>query len=63
MALKIFQKGSPGFHTAMSYFILKSHELDDVIRIIEAVRYDYDRRNAANYLIRPIVSGEEPKWQ
>ena len=63
MALKIFQKGSPGFHTAMSYFILKSHELDDVIRIIETVRYDYDRRNAANYLIRPIVSGEEPKWQ
>ena len=62
-ALSIFQKGSPGFHTALSYFILKSHELDDVIRIIEDVRYDYDRRNAANYLIRPIISGGEPKWQ
>ena len=63
MALAIFQKGSPGFHTAMSYFILKSHEMDDVIRVIEAVRYDYDRRDAATYLIRPIISEEEPKWQ
>ncbi len=62
-ALSIFQKGSPGFHTALSYFILKSHELDDVIRIIEDVRYDYDRRNAANYLIRPILIGGESKWQ
>lgn len=62
-ALSIFQKGSPGFHTAMSYFLLKSHELDDVIRMIEDVRYDYDRGNAANYLIRPIISGGEPKWQ
>ena len=62
-ALAIFQKGPPGFHTAISYFVLKSHELDDVIRVIEDVRYDYDRRNAANYLIRPIISGGEPKWQ
>lgn len=62
-ALAIFQKGPPGFHTAISYFILKSHELDDVVRVIENVRYDFDRRNAANYLIRPIISGGEPKWQ
>ena len=62
-ALAIFQKGPPAFHTAISYFVLKSHELDDVIRVIEDVRYDYDRRNAANYLIRPIITGGEPKWQ
>lgn len=62
-ALSIFQKGSPGFHTAISYFVLKSHELDDVIRIIEDVRYDYDRRSAASYLIRPIIGGGEPTWQ
>ncbi|MCE5202096.1 MAG: V-type ATPase subunit [Synergistaceae bacterium] len=62
-ALSIFQKGSPGFHTAMSYFVLKSHEVDDVIHIIEDVRYDYDRRNAVAYLIRPIIGGGEPTWQ
>lgn len=62
-ALAIFQKGPPGFHTAISYFILKSHELDDIIRVIEDVRYDYDRSQAADYLIRPIISGGEPKWQ
>lgn len=62
-ALSLFQHGSPGFHTAMSYFILKSHEIDDIIHIIEDVRYDADRRNAATYLIRPITSGGEPTWQ
>lgn len=62
-ALSIFQKGVPGFHTAISYFVLKSHEVDDVIHIIEDVRYDYDRRNAANYLIRPIFSRGEATWQ
>ena len=62
-AMSIFQKGSPGFHTAMSYFILKGHEIDDVIRIIEDVRYDYDRRNAAAYLVKPITGGGEPIWQ
>ncbi len=62
-ALSIFQKGTPGFHTAMSYFILKAHEVDDVIRIIEDVRYDIDRRTAATYLVKPIISGGEPTWQ
>ena len=62
-ALAIYHTGSPGFHTAMAYFILKSFEVDDVIRIIEDVRYDYDRRSAVQYLIRPIFTGGEPKWQ
>jgi len=62
-ALSIFQKGMPGFHTAMSYFVLKAHEVDDVIRIIEDVRYDYERRIAASYLVKPIISGGEPIWQ
>ena len=63
MALSIFHKGAPGFHTAMSYFVLKSHEMDDVIRIIEDVRYDYERRTAAAYLVKPIISGGEQIWQ
>lgn len=63
-ASAVFHKGSPGFHTAMAYFLLKSYEVDDIIRVIEDVRYDYDRRSAAQYLIRPIiVTGGEPVWR
>lgn len=62
-AVSVFQTGSPGFHTAMSYFILKSQEINDIIRIIEYVRYDYDRRSAAAYLVRPITLGGEQIWQ
>lgn len=62
-ALSLFQSGAPSFHTAISYFMLKSYEADDIIRIIEDVRYDYDRGSAAAYLIRPILSGGEPTWQ
>lgn len=63
-ALTVFHTGSPGFHTAMAFFLLKSYEVSDIIKIIEDVRYDYDRRNAARYLIRPItVTGGEPAWR
>ena len=62
-ATKTFGKGPPGFHTAMSYFILREYEISDLIRIIEDVRYGYDRRNAAVYLIRPIITGGETEWQ
>ena len=58
-----FQKGVPGFHTAVSYFIIKSYEADDIIKIIENVRYGYDRRTAATYLVRPILGGGELAWQ
>ena len=57
-ALKIFHTGPPGFHTAMAYCLLKAFELDDVIKMIEDVRYDYDRRSAAQYLIRPVLAEE-----
>lgn len=62
-ALAILRDGVPGFHTAVAYFILKDHEVTDIIRMIEDVRYDYDRRSAAQYLIRPILNGGEPTWQ
>lgn len=63
-ALSIFNTGPPGFHTAMAYFLLKSYEVDDVIRMIEDVRYDYDRRGAAQHLIRPIpATGGELAWR
>lgn len=62
-ALSVLRDGVPGFHTAVAYFILKDHEVTDIIRMIEDVRYDYDRRSAAQYLIRPILNGGEPTWQ
>ena len=62
-AQKVFGSGSPDFHTAMSYFVLKEYEIGDIVRIIEDVRYGYDRRTAANYLVRPIVSGGDTEWQ
>lgn len=61
-AFMILRKGSPGFHTAIAYFLLKDHEVGDIIRIIEDVRYDYDRRSAARYLTRPIIDGGGPAW-
>lgn len=62
--LAIFHTGSPGFHTAMAYFLLKSYEVDDVIRMIEDVRYDYDRSSATRKLIRSVAeTGGEQAWR
>ncbi|MDR3332715.1 MAG: V-type ATPase subunit [Synergistaceae bacterium] len=62
-AKRVLSSGLPGFHTVMGYFILKEYEINDIIHITEAVRYGYDRRRAAAYLIRPIISGGETEWQ
>lgn len=62
-ALRVFRRGAPGFHTAMSYFVIKEFEIQDLIHIIEDVRYGYDRRHAATYLIRPILVGGETEWR
>jgi V/A-type H+-transporting ATPase subunit C len=60
----VFDKGPPGFHTAVGYYILKQFEITDLTRIIECVRYAHDRRSAAAYLTKPIVaSGGEHEWQ
>lgn len=62
-ALAIFHTDPPGFHTAIAYFLLKSYEVGDIIRIIEDVRYDYDRRSAAQHMIRPIpAAGGDSAW-
>ena len=47
----------------MSYFVIKEFEIQDLIHIIEDVRYGYDRRHAAVYLIKPILMGGETEWQ
>ncbi|MCL2684411.1 MAG: V-type ATPase subunit, partial [Synergistaceae bacterium] len=63
-ASRVFGGGPPGFHTAVSYYVLKEYEITDIIRIIEYVRYGHDRRNAAEYLTRPLITaGGESEWQ
>lgn len=62
-ALRVYRTGAPGFHTAISYFLLREFEIKDLIKIIEDVRYDYDRRHAVSYLTRPILSGGDVSWQ
>ena len=61
-AQKLFKKGPPGFHTCVSYFMLKLHEIEDIVRIVEDVRYKHDPHVAAKYLIRPI-EGRGFGWQ
>ena len=62
-ALSILKSGVPGFHTAIAYFLLKAYEVADIIRVVEDVRYNYDRNVAIKYLIRPIFNGGERTWQ
>lgn len=64
-ARRILAKGEPSFHTAAAYLFLRELEIIDIITIIEDVRYDYDRRKAAIYLIRPLLSitGGDMPWQ
>lgn len=62
-SLAVLQNGFPGFHTAFAYFMIKNFEISDLVRIIEEVRYGYDSRYAAQYLIKPILTGGEHAWQ
>ncbi|MDR1650570.1 MAG: V-type ATPase subunit, partial [Synergistaceae bacterium] len=63
-ARNVYGSGPPGFHTAVSYYVLKEFEISDIVRIIEYVRYGHERRDAAAYLTRPIIStGGETEWQ
>ena len=56
-ALKLFKKAPPGFHTTVSYLILKLHETGDLTRILEYVRYGCNPRTAAKYLARSFDFG------
>jgi V/A-type H+-transporting ATPase subunit C len=62
-AKKVFNSAPPGFHTAMSYFVMRNFEIGDIIHVIEVVRYGYDRWKAAAYLVTPVVLGGEIEWQ
>ncbi len=48
----VFMSGSPGYHNVGAYLMLKEFEVKDLISMIEAVRYGFDRKKMNLLLIR-----------
>jgi V/A-type H+-transporting ATPase subunit C len=61
-AVQVFRSTVPSFPSAMAYIYLKELEAEDLVKIVEDVRYDFDRRQAALYLTRPLVAGGDLTW-
>lgn len=59
VAGEMFRSGTPGFHTVGAYLMLKDFEVRDLITVIEAARYGYDRRKVGRLLILNDLAGEE----
>ena len=59
VAGEMFRSGALGFHNVGAYLMLKGFEVRDLITIIEAVRYGYDRRRVGRLLILNGLPGEE----
>lgn len=51
---RVFRAGSLGFHTVAAYLMLKEFEVRDLVAVIEAVRYGFDRDKFGLILIRPL---------
>ena len=62
-AMEVFRQGMPDLSTMMAVLTLLESEVQDLITLIEDVRYDYDRRHAALFLARPLIPGGEVRWQ
>lgn len=58
-----FRVGTLGFPTVVGYLYLREYESEDIVTIMEDVRYDFERRNAFLFLTRPLFSGGEISWQ
>lgn len=59
VAREMFRSGAPGWHNVGAYLMLKGFEVRDLITVIEAVRYDYDRRRVGRLLILSDPAGGE----
>ena len=62
-ALPILRKGTPSFGALGAYLFLRDQEVRDIKMIIEDVRYDFNRRDAAVFLARPLMRGGETSWR
>lgn len=61
-ALSVYRTGTPSFSTVGAYLFLHKQEIDDLKMIVEDVRYDYNRRDGALFLARPLLTGGETPW-
>lgn len=59
VAGEMFRSGAPGFHNVGAYLMLKDFEVRDLITVIEAARYGYDRRKVGRLLILNDLADEE----
>lgn len=62
-ATGFLRRQPPSFQSAFFYLYVRELEVEDIITAIEDVRYDYDRRNAAMYLSRPLIARGDSMWQ
>jgi V/A-type H+-transporting ATPase subunit C len=57
------RKGFPSFDALGAYLYLRYEEVSDIKMIIEDIRYDYNRREAAYFLGRPLLIGGVAPWR
>lgn len=62
-ARRVLQKGFPSFDALGAYLYLRYEEVSDIKMIIEDIRYDYNRREAAYFLGRPLLIGGVAPWR
>lgn len=62
-AMGILRGKPPSFQSAFCYLYVRELEVEDITTAVEDVRYDYDRRNAALYLSRPLIARGDSMWQ
>ncbi len=62
-ARTILRKGFPSFDALGAYLYLRWQEVGDIKMIIEDIRYDYNRREAAFFLGRPLLRGGAAPWR
>jgi V/A-type H+-transporting ATPase subunit C len=54
---RVFLSGALGFQNVAAYLTLKEFEVRDIIAIVEAVRYGFDKSKIDLILIRPLGKG------
>jgi len=55
MVDRIFMANSPGFQNVAAYLMLKEFEVRDLVAIIEAVRYEFDRSSVEKMLVHTLT--------
>lgn len=62
-AQRLFSRGAPGFAMVVAYLFLRQYEVADLKTLVEDVRYGYTDRDAAVFLVRPILPGRGSVWR